>query len=324
MKQRILSILILAGLIAMLSAVAFGQIAATVTTTIDGKAYSGQVVLTPTTTPTTQPVVVVAASQPTTLPATADVPAVLHGRPSRDSTGIKPALTLRNSAGVKIVPGGLYDGYSFGSLTVKLAAGQIVRFTNCKFTGGIYGINANGNAGRILIDHCEFVGQDSAGVYGDGFEATSCYVHRSAGDGFKPGHDVLLQGNFVEDLGYNSPDAHADGVQIRGGANVKIIGNYFKLTAGRASDGSGTVKGNAGIFVQTASGRACSGIVAQGNWIESPNSGIHAHPSDAATTQVLMRITDNVINAKAGLEINSGTGTVKSGNMKPNGVKLAA
>ena len=44
------------------------------------------------------------------------------------------------------------------------------------------------------------------------------------GDGFKPGFNALIAGNYVTELGWNAPTAHADGVQINGGSNVRIIG----------------------------------------------------------------------------------------------------
>lgn len=78
------------------------------------------------------------------------------------------------------------------------------------------------------FEFCEFKNFASAAIYGGGFSCRNSHVHHSKGDGFKPTHDALIEGNLVEMLGM-SEGSHADGVQIRGGWNIIIRLNFFNM-----------------------------------------------------------------------------------------------
>lgn len=224
---------------------------------------------------------------------------------------------LKDGGGVLIMPGKAYEGYHFKNLKVALAAGQAAAIRNCLIDaqGSDYAIDCHANAGKLEITNNVIVNAAAAGIYGRGFVATKNIIKQSAGDGIKPSSDAVIQGNYFDDLGYKSPNAHADGVQIRGGSNIKILGNWFNLKKTNTPPADGALtKDNAGVFVQLP----CKGIVVDGNWIESDNWGIHAYPEGGT-----MIITNNLINAYKGLEIGLGSGATASGNKHIDGTPIA-
>lgn len=160
----------------------------------------------------------------------------------------------------------------------KLITGRVlVRAANvtirqCEIVGNGY---AKGNTGlvdcnhpaasNVLIEDCE-IHQDQAtanvwhdAIIGHDYTARRNFIYDVV-DGFgvynssnpsKPAN-VAIEGNFVRDLCYFSPDpnhpdnrTHNDGIQIQGNGGVRIVGNHLR---GYASSTSGTGNRNDPYF----------------------------------------------------------------------------
>ncbi len=255
----------------------------------------------PTTNPSTQP-----TPAPSTQPAATT-------RPSAANTGVPAGTVLRPGGNLNVIAGAVLDGHAFaGTQTVKLAKGETVTFRHCRIDGAgqPYGVRCDGNLGTVVVDHCEILNVASAAVCGDHFIATANYIHRSGGDGFKPGTDALIQGNYVTELGWNSPAAHADGVQIRGGSNIRIVGNFFDLPRNIAN-----TKANAAVFLQLAA----TNVTFDGNWCLGGNFAVHAYADGAGGPTV--KITNNIFTANStqyGFG-SIGAGVVWTGNVTDAG-----
>lgn len=226
------------------------------------------------------------ATAPTSPPATQPT-----RRPSRDTTGIPADMKLTPAAKLTIEPGKVYERLSLtGTQTITLAAGQIVTFRRCRIDGGgrPYGFRCDQNAGRLVIEQCEVANVASAAVYGRNFECIASYIHRSAGDAFKPTENALIQGNYIAELGWQSPAAHADGVQIRGGRNIRITGNFFDLPNDQPD-----CHANSALFLQLAA----SDVTFEGNFCFGGNYPVHAYADNGGGPSV--RITGNTFYSRS-------------------------
>ncbi len=208
-----------------------------------------------------------ATAQVTTLPD--PIPDPPAARPDATSTGVDPSVVLTTLAAFKPKSNTAYANlYITGQMT--LTGLTNISFTNCIIDAGgtkTYDVRCDG-ATNIVIDHCELKGATSAAIYGDGYTATANYVHQISGDGFKAGNNVMLYGNYLEDLGYNNLTAHADGVQIVGSSHIRIIGNYFNMPIN-----TGTNESNTNLFLQGAA----RDVIFAGNWCLGGNFNIHAY-----------------------------------------------
>lgn len=175
-------------------------------------------------------------------------PVVVAGRPTVASTTPTGTLTKVDSTW-EPKSGGRYKSLhiigqrGFDGLTD-------IQFENCRWEAGK---DVNGNANRycarvnnagigIVFKRVEFTGMASCAVYGRNYSAIGCGIRYGLGDGFKATTNVLIQGCHVSMLGM-SDGAHADGVQITTGSNVKIIGNVFDMPINVAG-----TKSNAALF----------------------------------------------------------------------------
>lgn len=321
MKANKLIFALTASLMLLAQLVHAQSIPATVTTTIDGKQYVGSVTLSPATKPADPPVIIVPpATQPTTAPvvippATPDVPVVLHGQPTALTTGISPGVALKSVAGIKWASGATYSNLRING-QVTLTGLTNVMLINCVIDAGgaTYGVRCD-KATNITIKNCEILNTAAAGIYGDGFQAIGNYIHKSSGDGIKPGSNVLIQGNYITQLGWNAPDAHADGIQIRDGDNIKIVGNFFDMP-----NGVPNTKANCALFLQLD----VTNVTFDGNWVRGGNFGMHVY-SDTTGGNATIKITNNVFyhgSTQYGFG-NIGSGVVWTGNVTDAG-KMAA
>gem|GEM_PF-691719 len=243
---------------------------------------------------------VTASATAVTLDLPTSDPTVSGDRPSATNTGVQDGVTLKTVTGFKAASNTTYTGLRITN-QVTLTGMTNVKFVNCVFDGGgtsMYNVRCD-NATNITIQNCELTGSTMAAVWGDGFKCVSSYIYKHAGDGFKPGSDVLIQGNYITQLGWGSPDAHADGVQIRGGSNIKIVGNYFDMPKDVAN-----TRSNATLFLQLSP----SNVVFDSNWLRGGNYCIHAYVDSGDPSTV--KITNNIYYAGSS---SFGFGTIGSG-----------
>ncbi len=230
-------------------------------------------------TPATKPITEnVALPKPATAPEEPE-------QPGPDNTGVADQKNLKISGKVVAQSGQVIENlFITGGIVANDTKGVIIRNCLIDAAGGRYGVQCQQATG-LLIERCEIYNTGSAGVYGDGFTAKANVVYQSAGDGFKPGHDCVIEANWVHTLGYKSPNAHADGVQIRGGSNVKVIGNYFDLPIDRPD-----TRTNSAVFIQGVKNKQPStDILVERNWCKGGNFIIHGYSDggDATTIRVI-------------------------------------
>jgi len=248
----------------------------------------------------------------TTTVKTATTTTTATVQPSARNTGILAGTVLKAPVyNFKAASNTTYTNMKFiGQVTATGLTN--VKFVSCYFegNGNMYNIRCD-NASNVTISNCELVGGGMASIWGDGFTATANYIHRSTGDGFKLGRNVVIKGNYITELGWGDPDAHADGVQIRDGYNITISGNYFDMP----NDVYNT-KSNAAMFLQLNT----SNVTFSGNWVRGGNYTIHAY-SDLAGGNATIKITGNIFysgSSRFGFG-HIGTGVVWSNNLTDKG-----
>lgn len=278
-------------------------ISASTTYTYMVTAYNSLGWATATTTPTVK--------TPSTVTLDSNTP-VPTSRPSAASTGPVDGTKFTSVSGFKGVSNTTYSNLKITG-QVTLTGLTNVTFINCI-------INGNGSgwaircdyASNITVQNCEIYNVASAAIYGHGFKAINNHVYQSGGDAFKPLADCLIQGNYITQLGWGEPNAHADAVQIRGGSNIKIVGNYFDMPIDAAN-----TKSNSALFLQLD----VSNVTFSNNWIRGGNFAIHAF-SDLAGGNETIKITNNIYyagSAQFGFA-QIGTGVVMTGNFTDTGL----
>lgn len=96
-------------------------------------------------------------------------------------------------------------------------------------------INIIGGAtGLVLEDGIIRSFKAEAIGYPENFTARRLEIYDSEGDGLKAGSNSTIESCFIHHIG-NKDGAHADGIQVTGGDNIKFIGNYISALG----DGSG-------------------------------------------------------------------------------------
>jgi len=242
-----------------------------------------------------------------------DVPApATGGMPSQASTGVVAGTMIKAAPSTFAIKSGtVYSGLQFTGLKRwNLPKGQSATFINCKFNGNrtMRCVDCGSNEGELTFINCEFENSTAEAVYGSHYAVKSSYIHDIGGDGFKALHDVLIQGNYATRLG-TGVGSHADFVQISGGYNVTIVGNYANMPIGVAGTSS-----NAAVFIQGGkNGERPSNILIQGNWFRGGNYTIHAFDSDQPAS---IRIVANFFftgGAKDGTSARYGARSIQQG-----------
>lgn len=140
----------------------------------------------------------------------------------------------------------------FFSNTIAVKASQInhaLYFKNCKFVGGTsYAVSNSGDWTsdmELHFDHCEFSGYTSAAVRpSDKTTFKNCKIHHMPSDGLKGGFsNGGFENCYIYDIGYDNPEAHADGVQTTG-YNKDLYIRNCRFDVPSTKDNVG----NAGIF----------------------------------------------------------------------------
>jgi hypothetical protein len=206
-------------------------------------------------------------------------------RPGPHNTGVRDQKNLKRSGKIEAADGQVIENlFIAGSIKANDTKNVIIRNCVIDGMGAHYGIQSRG-AVDLVIENCEIYNVASAAIYGDGFTARGNNISQSKGDGIKPGANCVIEGNYIHTLGFGTTGAHADGVQIRGGKNIRIIGNYFDMPRNRPDTHS-----NAGVFIQGMKGkRGTRDILVERNWFRGGNFTIHAYSDgdDPTTIKIL-------------------------------------
>lgn len=176
-----------------------------------------------------------------------------HGftKPTAENTGpTNPGIITPYTGPTNITtPGTTLENFSAGLLRIQA---NNVTLRNCIIDGNnstSYGVQATYGATGLLVEHCEFRRQASAGFYGGGGIVRNSYFHDQVADGIKPTGNLTIQSNYFECMGNGTnPSAHADGIQMTGGSNVVIEGNNLALRKYPPVPGC---KNSIGIIIQT-------------------------------------------------------------------------
>lgn len=188
-------------------------------------------------------------------------------KPSTSTTGVLPGSTLTpyNQGGQDLyitTNGTVLENLDIYGRVMVQASGVVIR--NCRLRGSANTINGasamidcnHAAVFNCLIEYCTLVPDtprlNQNGVIGHEYTARRCYVSQTT-DGFgiynKAGvsnaANVVLEANMVENLAYFQPDyqngvsgatwhtdgTHNDCVQIQGGSNIRLTGNYLNGTS---------------------------------------------------------------------------------------------
>lgn len=238
-------------------------------------------------------------------------------KPSAATTGVIPGTVLTdynsstvNSFSITVDDTVIEGKRIYGDIKIN-AANVIIR--NCELVGGNHTptgasgvVDCNGdNVYNALIQDCDIVPRKISlnrdGIVGHEYTALRCHV-RNTIDGFgvfnNPGGstvaNVTLKGNYVHHLAYFFPDykngvsgatwhtdgTHNDGIQVQGGSDIYIQGNYLEATAipgpgtGANPDkplliGTGNANGSAMLIQKQPSLGALVNVVAEQNWFSN-------------------------------------------------------
>ena len=156
--------------------------------------------------------------------------------------------------------------------------------------GSIYrAINIIGGAtGLVLEDGIIRNFKAEAIGYPENFTARRLEIYESEQDGLKAGSNVTIESCYIHHIG-NSVGAHADGIQVMGGNNIKFIGNYISALG----DGTGTpaiapYTFHTAIIVQSDVAPV-DNVLIQNNWLDNGSYIINgAVKNHGANTNVVI------------------------------------
>jgi len=121
----------------------------------------------------------------------------------------------------------------------------------------------------LLIEDGEIFNYLSASVgTAANFTARWMNVHESEGDGFKAGDNSIIESCYIHHIG-KQIDVHADGIQIMGGTNIKIRGNYISsLGDGTGNPAPSPYQFHAAIIIQCNVAPVDS-VWVENNWLDN-------------------------------------------------------
>ena len=186
-------------------------------------------------------------------------------KPGPTNTGPTDATNLQEVSGSIITEDGtvLENVRIKGQVTIN-ANNVTIRNFILDANGAVYGIRATNKNTGIRIEHGELLNASSALIYGNGFTAVALNIHESGADGLKvqgEGGPTVVERCWIHHIGKN-PEAHADGNQSIGAADVVFRYNHFDLPITTPAP----YKQNACFILQTKTG-AIKNFVIDHNWL---------------------------------------------------------
>ena len=136
--------------------------------------------------------------------------------------------------------------------------------------GSMYrAINIIGGAtGLVLEDGIIRNFKAEAIGYPENFTARRLEIYESEQDGLKVGSNSVIESCYIHHIG-NSVGAHADGIQVMGGSNIKFIGNYISaLGDGTGNPAELPYTFHTAIIVQSDVAPV-DNILIQNNWLDN-------------------------------------------------------
>lgn len=206
-------------------------------------------------------------------PVVGAAPAVTAAAPGASNTGVPDGASLRRVDGTLVLDraGATYSNLDIhGRVRVDAPnitlANSIVRGDNAKALGALIDCN------HSTTNHSGFVVRDStlvpqypsayyqAGILGHDFTVLRTEITKTVDAVHVVGNNVTVTRSWLHDTLYVSAaasplhrDTHNDGVQVLGGANIRVAGN--------------TISGNSNAAMQvTQDDGAVSGLRFTGNW----------------------------------------------------------
>ena len=242
-------------------------------------------------------------------------------QPWAHNTGPTDRDVLRPMSGTNITVDGtvLEDFFMNGELQISA---DNVTVRNCHIdcgsalAGSLYCVRVHGGVKDFLIEDCELEGAQSAPLFStSSVTARRLHVHDSGGDAFKieGGGPSLIEYSFVEKIGVK-PDAHADGNQSRGGANITFrYNNIFMPHPGTPNYPGAPYKSNAAFMISGGT----TNFTIDRNWLNGGSYTIYCESSGSihVTNNRFGRDNARWADGREGARIRSGNCTTWAGNV---------
>lgn len=102
----------------------------------------------------------------------------------------------------------------------------IIRCVYSDAQGGYFNIDHTSTG--LVVEDSELVNSYAVAIDGNSFTVRRVYSHDHAADSFKASDNTVFEESYIERLG-TFESAHADGIQISGGSNIRIVNNNFEM-----------------------------------------------------------------------------------------------
>lgn len=205
-------------------------------------------------------------------------------RPGPCNTGPTNEAILVPSETIKVTTDGEVIENVFVKGMIKIYANNVtIRNFIIDADSTWYGIRIYDDAKGLLIEDGEIFNYLSASVgTAANFTARRMNVHESEGDGFKAGDNSIIESCYIHHIG-KQIDAHADGIQIVGGKNIKIRGNYISsMGDGTGNTAPSPYQFHAAIIMQCNVAPVDSVWVVN-NWLDNGSYTINGAEKDFGT-----------------------------------------
>jgi hypothetical protein len=240
-------------------------------------------------------------------------------RPSAHNTGPYNRKALVPSEALMITTNGAVHENIDVKGDIWIDADNVtIRNFRVNAAGEYYGIKVLDGHRGVLLEDGEIHGMTSAGVLGVGYTARRLYIHDSSGDGLKAEGDAtgptVVEYCFIEKLG-SGEEAHADGNQTRGGANITFrYNNIFLPAPGTPKYPGPPYKSNAAFMLELG----ISNFTIEHNWLNGGNYTIYCGTDDGGVSvrnNTFGRDNGGLSDGKEGSRLVSGTCDEWSGNV---------